>query len=357
MLFGALLGGQEIPAMPSSSTLSAFQDLRSDKSLSTLFSILQADNLKTGQGPRTSILVASFPTQPNASQGIFLYVLPTRENATVILIDNRTAMYYFVVLAFDGSIARAASGPNAIPSQTGIGGLPQVDIQPLYNDETAVKLARAAVGMFGLGLSIALGPENRLVDVIFPEIVGLEIGWVGILGAAVTSVEDRISGARRRILMTPISRFSFVLGSALANILLISLQVLVLFATAIFVFSVNISGSLYDLIPVIIAASFSVVGIGLAISHFSKTPDEAFYFSALVNLPSGFLASQYIPVVRTQLSILVSSLFPMTYANKALTAIMLNGATFTMVLPELLTLALFAIVLYFAGTILIMRER
>ncbi len=157
--------------------------------------------------------------------------------------------------------------------------------------------------------------------------------------------------------MTPISRFSFVLGSALGNFLLIGLQLVVLFATGILVFHVNVAGTLYDLVPVVCAASFAVIGIGLVISHFSKTPDEAFYFSALINLPSGFLSSQYIQVVRTPLSQFISSLLPMTWANKALTDIMVNGSSFLSVLPDIMILGLFAVGLYFAGTIMVIRER
>jgi len=352
-LFGALLSGQNVPSIPNSSTLAAVQELQKDKNLAALFSIYKTD--ESGGSDPAKILVASFPSPANATTEYFLYVIPGPENTSVILINNATSTYNSAVVANNGTIVKTASGPLPVTStfQT----LPQVETQPLYNDQTAIKLARAAVEIFGLGLSIELGPQQRLLDVLFPEIVALEIGWVGVLGAAVTSVEDRISGARRRVLMTPISRFSFVLGSALGSFFLIGLQLIVLFATGILVFKVNISGNLYDLVPVIVAASFSVIGIGLTISHFSKTPDEAFYFSALVNLPSGFLASQYIPIVHTPLSTLVSSMFPMTYANKALSAIMLNGASLAAVFPELASLAIFSVALYFLGTIMIMRER
>ncbi|OLE70396.1 hypothetical protein AUF78_06840 [archaeon 13_1_20CM_2_51_12] len=353
-LFGALLSGQNVPSIPSNSTLPAVQELQKDKNLAALLTIYRADQSASTSDP-AKILLASFPSPTNPTAIYFLYVIPGAQNTSVILINNTTSSYNSAVVKNNGTIVKTSSGP--LPVTPNFQTLPQVDTQPLYNDQTAIRLAQAAVEIFGLGLNIGLGPQTRLLDALFPEIVALEIGWVGVLGAAVTSVEDRISGARKRILMTPISRLSFVIGSAFGNFLLICLQVIVLFATGIFVFRVNISGSLYDLIPVIVAASFSVIGIGLTISHFSKTPDEAFYFSALVNLPSGFLASQYIPIVHTPLSILVSSIFPMTYANKALTAIMLNGASLIAVLPELASLAIFSVALYFLGTMMIIRER
>ncbi len=355
VLFGALLSGQQVPSIPSSSTLPAVEELQKDQNLAALFSILQADHWGGNVSEPAKILVAAVPSPANSSIEYFLYVVPAPENTTVVVIDNSSLTYHSAVVAKNGAIIKTASGP--LPVGTDWQTLPEVDMQPIYNDQTAVTLARAAVEIFGLGLSIELGSQQRLLDVLFPEIVGLEIGWVGVLGAAVTCVEDRISGARRRILMSPISRFSFVLGSALGSFLLIGLQLIVLFTTGILLFKVNIAGNLLSLIPVVFAASFSVVGIGLIIAHFSKTPDEAFYFSALINLPSGFLSSQYIQIVHTPISAFVSSLFPMTYATKALTAIIVGGASLVSVLPELVSLGMFAVGLYFVGTIMIMRER
>jgi len=355
VMFGALLSGQQVPTIPSNSTLPAVQELQQNKNLVALFSVLKEDRWGGNQSQPARILVAAFSPPTNSSTEYFLYVIPAPENTTVILIDSSTSTYYSATVGDNGTLVKSTSGP--LPVASSFQTLPEVDVQPLYNDQTALSLAQAAVEIFGLGLSIEFGPQQRLLDVLFPEIVALEIGWVGVLGAAVTSVEDRISGARQRILMTPISRLSFVLGSALGSFLLIGVQLIVLFATGILVFKVNIAGTLYDLIPVLCIASFSVIGIGLTISHFSKTPDEAFYFSALVNLPSGFLSSQYIQVVHTPLSVLISSIFPMTYANKALTAITVNGASLLAVLPELVSLGIFAMGLYFLGTIMIMRER
>jgi hypothetical protein len=355
VLFGALLSGQPVPIVPSASKTPAIQELQNDKNLAAIYALYKADNKNGNLTVPSQILVSAYQSPINASIEYLVYALPGPENTTVIIVNNATAKYQSAVLAPNGRILKTTSGP--LPAISDLTSLPQVSIQPLTNDQTALKLAQAAVEIFGVGLSIELGPQQRLIDLLFPEIVGLEIGWVGVLGAAVTSVEDRISGARRRILMTPVSRFSFVLGSALGNFLLIALQLIVLFATGIFVFHVNVAGSIYDLIPVVSAASFAVIGIGLTISHFSKTPDEAFYFSALINLPSGFLSSQYIPLIHTPISTLVTSLFPMTYANRALSAIIVNGASFLSVLPDLLTLAAFGVGLYFFGAIMVMHER
>ena len=354
-LFGAALGDEKIPLIRDSSQPGGLQELRSDQNLATVFTIIGSRMGNWSQPVK--ILAATVKSPTNPSSKAFLYIVPNSQNTSLILVDMGSSSYYYVVLDNNSSQVEAAAGPRPLPVGSGFTTVPQVNVQPLYSEAGAARLAQDGVAIFRLGLNLELTPEKRLLDVIFPELVGLEIGWVGILGTAVTAVEDRVSGARRRILMTPLSRASFVLGSVMASLLLIGLQLIVLFAAAILVFHLDIAGSTYDLVPIIAAASFSVVGLGMIISHFSKTPDEAFYLSALVNLPMGFLASQYIPQAHNQLSLFVSSIFPMTYANRALTSIMVDGASFLAVLPELVSLGIFAAALYSLGTILLMRER
>jgi len=354
-LFGAALGQEKVPLGGGSYPPSDLQNLQNEQNLATVFTILGSRFGVETQPVKVLAAEVASPIDPTSKD--LLYVVPSSENTTIILVQPSSATYYYAVVDNNSSRLEATAGPKPLPIGSGFETIPQVNVQPLYTDAGAVALARDGISIFRLGLNLELTPEKRLLDVIFPELVGLEIGWVGVLGSAVTAVEDRVSGARKRILMTPLSRLSFVLGNATASFILVGVQLVVLFAAAIFVFNLDIAGSIYNLVPIIVAASFSVIGLGLIISHFSRTADEAFYLAALVNLPMGFLGSQYIPQAHTVFSFLVSSLFPMTYANRALTAIMLNGTPLLGVLPELIVLGVFAGGLYSIGTILLMRER
>ncbi len=354
VLFGAALGQEKVPLARGGSPPD-LQRLQSDQNLATIFTILGS---RFGvQTQPVKVLAAEVTSPTNPSTKDLLYVVPSSANTSIILVDPSSSSYYYAVVDNNSSRLVAEAGPRPLPSGSGFQTIPQVNVQPLATNASALSLARDGIDIFRLGLSLELTPEKRLLDVIFPELVGLEIGWVGVLGSAVTAVEDRVSGARKRILMTPLSRVSFVLGNATASFILVGVQLVVLFTAAIFLFNLDIAGSLYELVPIIAAASFSVIGLGLIISHFSRTADEAFYLAALVNPPMGFLASQYIPQANTGFSLAVSSLFPMTYANRALTSIMVNGASFLNVLPELMVLAAFAVGLYSIGTILLVRER
>ena len=354
-LFGAALGQQKIPLAQGNLPQEDLQRLQSDQNLATVFTILGS---RVGVETKPVKVLAAEVTSPlNPSSKDLVYALPSNENTSIIFIESASSTYYYAVVDNNSTRIVAAAGPKPLPAGSGFSTIPQVNLQPLLTDAGALALARDGLSIFRLGLTLGLTPEKRLLDVIFPELVGLEIGWVGVLGSAVTAVEDRVSGARKRILMTPLSRFSFILGNATASFILVGVQLVVLFAAAIFVFNLDIAGSVYELVPITVAASFSVIGLGLIISHFSRTADEAFYLSALVNLPMGFLASQYIPQAHTTVSFIISSLFPMTYANRALTAIMLNGTPLVQLLPQLLVLASFAAALYSLGTILVIRER
>ena len=358
VLVGVALGEEKVPGAPAPSDLAAVQDLRKDPVVRTVIQILRQESGGQSEGTGLRLLAAAVRSPIDPESKMLLYLVPSSQNTTVVLFDEGTNSYYYLVFENQSSSVLAAAGPKLAPVPSGFESMPQVEIEPLHPSETVLRVVKAAEGLLHFGLQLQLTPERRLLDVIFAEIVGVQIAWVGVLGAAVTAVEDRMAGARKRILMTPVSRSSFILGNAMANFSLIALQLGILFATALVIFGVKIAGSSLDLIPVIVAAGFSVIGIGLIISHFSKTPDEAFYLSTLVNLPMGLLGSRLLgPFSVTPISHLVSSIFPMTYANDALTGIMVDGASLLSVVPQLLVLALFAAVFYPVGTIILSRER
>ncbi len=357
VLVGVAFGDRKVPTTLPDPDLSTIQDLKNDTALMTVIHILrQEGNGNNGQG-EFRILAASADSPNNPGSKVLVYVIPAPAETDVVIVDNASGYYYYLGFANDLSSLRTARGPTPVPVPSGFETLPQTDIQSLYSSDTALKLARAGVTIFQLGLQLAPIQERRLLDVIFPEIVGIQMAWVGVLGAAVTSVEDRLAGARKRVLMTPVSRASVIFGNAMTSFSLIGIQLIILFATAIIIFRVSIAGPPLDLIPVIIASSFSVIGIGLIISHFSKTADEAFYLSTAVNLPMGMLGSSLLAFPGGQPDVFVSSFFPMTYANRALSMIMVNGQGLPAVAPSLLYLALFALVLYPIGVFLLSRER
>lgn len=352
ILFGIALGDQKIPVdvNPGDAQL-VLADLKNDPIVSKVVAVLRND-ISTND---IRLVVGNFQTE-DGKRGL-LFILPGPNATSGVAITDKLYYYFRLRNDLSGFPVWSIGDPSLIESNPDFAQRTTVDLQPLYTSEFAKKMASAMVSLAGLGLRLFLSRERRLIDVIFPEVVGIEIMWAGVLGASVMAVEDRIAGARRRILMSPISAASYVTGTALANFGLIAAQLAILFAIALGVFGITIVGSMMDLTVVIAVASLPLVGIGMVVSHFSKTADETFYLATLINLPMTFLSSQILPISQSPASQFLSNILPMTHANIAMKEIAVFGASLSSVLPQLYTLLAMGLILYSVGTVLISREK
>ncbi|MFQ5870575.1 MAG: ABC transporter permease [Candidatus Geothermarchaeales archaeon] len=353
-LFGLALYDQRVPrGLDTGKVQSILEEFRDSEALKVVLKILK----ERGEGFKTlpvKLLVASVQSPTVEGERGSIFVVPG-ENTSIVFLDVRT--FYYITLTSDLDVA--SYGFGSIDLMRGPLGfeMPTVDMQSLYSDENAMRMLRVAEKLLGFAIDLATGEEDRLLDLFFPEIVGIEIMWAGVLGASVIATEDRVSGARRRILMAPIPRSSFLAGTAMANFGLIAFQLVILFGIALIIFGVNVGGNPWDIIALMGVASFSMVGLGLIISHFSSTADEAFYLSTLVNIPMMFLSSTSIPLSQNVVAQVVAGLLPMSYANAAMREVMVNGASLSSVLPNLWMLIIIGALLYGLGMFLINRER
>lgn len=353
-IFGTAFSQQKVPVGIAPDSLSSVSELKSDPAISTLLKLVREyreGDIKTN----VKLLAGTFNSPSSPTEKLLIYVLPGNLTSVVVLDGPR---YYYVGL-----------GSNSIPRSIRIGDISEVsqlpdfssrlvvDMQPLFTNQTAMKFVRAASGLAGFAVSALTNEEVRLLDLVFPDVVGLQIMWAGVLGASVMAVEDRVAGARRRILMAPIPRSGYILGNAFANFALVFVEIAILFSIALGIFSIRILGSIADLLVVVAVASFVTVGLGLIVSHFSKSADEAFYFSTFINIPMGFLSSTVIPISRDPLATFITSIFPMTHANLAMRQIAVNGLPLSAVLPQLSFLLVIGAVVYALGVLFLRIER
>lgn len=207
-----------------------------------------------------------------------------------------------------------------------------------------------------LGAVGEINPGTRLIDLLIPDFIGMIIMWTAILGTAITVVEDKNSGVRKRILLTPTSKLSLVAGNVLSSLILVMIQVFVLLTIAILVFGVRIAGSVSLLLLVIMTATVSMIGIGLVVSYFARTPDEAFYLSMMITFPMMLFGTIFFTMNRSGWIGTVSQFMPLRYINDALRAVVVHSASFADVLPHLLVILGFGLLVFALSTCLACRE-
>lgn len=197
--------------------------------------------------------------------------------------------------------------------------------------------------------------ELKYIDFLVPGLISMTIMWSGVTGVASSLVEDRVTGIRRRILSTPTPKAAIIAGSTFNHILIGGMQVFILILVAVFVYNLNIVGSLWLVALIIIIGMFAMIGIGIAISSFTKTADEASQLAMLINFPMMFLSGIFFPISSGWMYY-VSRIFPLAYINEALREVMIRGASLQDVIIPLAVSVIFAIAVFVIGILLLTRR-
>lgn len=352
LLFGLAFGTQTVPSVDVSQFERALSEIRADPLLGSVVQLYEA--LKQDALTNYRVLVGEFASPTVEGGKAWLFVVPS-DSIAVVFVDG--AQYYFVDFWPNGTLRTFGIGLVPPPTDLDFDALSTLDLRPLISEDAGSRALAILQRIFGISLELLSARRVRTIDLLFPEIVGIQLLWSGVLGAAALSIEDRVAGARKRLLMTPIRRAAFLVGNAWANFLLIAFQVSILFIIATLVFQIQFKGSPVELASVIALTGSSLVGLGLIVSHVSKTADEVFYLATLVNLPMMFFSSRVLPVQDSPFIQFVKGGFPTTYSNELLGKIMVSGGSIAEAPGALFTLILMAIALYTIGTLLLMEER
>jgi ABC-2 type transport system permease protein len=192
------------------------------------------------------------------------------------------------------------------------------------------------------------------IDYLVPGLVSMSLLWTGVNGASAGIVEDRVKGIRRRILSTPVSRSAVMLGDMLSQMVVVLIQVVILLLVAVYIYNLNIVGSLWLMFLIIIIGTLGMIGIGLIIASFTKTADEAGQAAMFVNFPMMFLSGIFFPLSQGWMNSL-SKVFPLTYTNNALRDVMIRGEGIGGITSTLGASVVFTAVIFIVGTYLVSK--
>jgi ABC-2 type transport system permease protein len=180
---------------------------------------------------------------------------------------------------------------------------------------------------------------SRYIDFLIPGLIGFNLMGSGIWGTGFTIVDARKRKLLKRLAATPMSRGEFLASFLLSQLALLVVGVTVLLLFGMLVFHVPVRGSFVTLAVLCSLAGVAFVALGLCIAARPRTQEAASGLMNLVMLPmwvfSGvFFSSSHFPAVMQP----VIKALPLTAANDALRAVMLEGAGPREVFPEIAVL-------------------
>jgi len=190
-------------------------------------------------------------------------------------------------------------------------------------------------------------PEGESVYFMVPGIVAVLVTMLTIMLTSMAIVREREIGTLEQLMVTPITTPALILGKIIPYAFLAYVEMSIALLIGILWFGIPFAGSWTLLYGLSFLYILTTLGIGMFISTMTKTQQQAmffaWFFSIFAILTSGF----FTPISNMPQSVqYLTYLNPLRYFMTTVRAIMMKAASVDILYPEILAMAIFAVVLF-----------
>jgi ABC-2 type transport system permease protein len=201
------------------------------------------------------------------------------------------------------------------------------------------------------------GEEYDFLDSFAPVYIAFFAFFFVFMLTGVSFLRERSQGTMERLLATPVGRGEIVLGYMLGFGLFALVQSAVVLFFTIYVLRIHHAGNLGLAFLVEALLTVGAVNLGIFLSTYARTELQVVQFIPIVIVPQVLLSGIILPVDSLPgLLRIVASLMPLTYANRAMTDVMIRGLGFLDVAAELAVLLGFALAALVLSALSIRRQ-
>lgn len=179
-----------------------------------------------------------------------------------------------------------------------------------------------------------------------PGILVLLVTLVGSFLAALNIVKEKEIGTIEQINVTPVKKYQFILGKLIPfwvlGLLILTIGLLISYV----VYGIVPTGSLLTMYAFAAVYLLAVLGLGLLISTYSNTQQQAMLISFFVMMVFILLGGLYTPIESMpQWAQWITKFNPVSYFIDVMRGVVLKGSSLTDIAPQMRMIILFAIVL------------
>ena len=180
---------------------------------------------------------------------------------------------------------------------------------------------------------------------LVPGLIAMILFQTATSLTALSIVRERERGTIEQLIVTPIRNWELILAKIIPYILVSFADMLLILLIGTLWFGVPIRGSLWLLFAMTGLYLLPTLGLGLLISTFARTQQQAQLMTMPILLPAMMLSGFIFPVSSLPVFLqLVGNIFPLTYFIYMLRSIVIKGVGIEMIIPQIIALAAFAIV-------------
>ena len=181
----------------------------------------------------------------------------------------------------------------------------------VYYDQTNVQVNGVVFSVLnqyisGLNMQIAQTPlvfmmepqamDSRNIeylDILVPGILAMSIMQSGLFGIAIGIVRFRDKGTLRKLISTPLKIRDFLMAFVASYMIINLFQVTLIFLLSIYVFHVQVFGSIALMYLLAILGQIIFLSLGFAVSGVAKTVDSAQGMIQVISMPMMFLSGVF----------------------------------------------------------------
>jgi ABC-2 type transport system permease protein len=177
-----------------------------------------------------------------------------------------------------------------------------------------------------------------------PGVVGLLTLVVSMMTTAMSVAREREQGTFDQLLVTPLRPFEILVGKALPGLVIGLFEATLVVLLAVGWFGIPLRGDLVTLYTGITLFILAAIGVGLMISSFAVTLQQALLGAFLFLTPAVILSGFATPIANMPpLMQQLTLVNPMRYFIIILRGVFLEATPFRLLIPEFVALALIAL--------------
>lgn len=228
--------------------------------------------------------------QDEIDDGNILLALVIPNNFEKSIMTTEGAKLQAIFNGSDGNTANLASGYT----RSVINGFSN-KIQTEYLEKNGVK--NLPVGIIKPQSRVWYNPELESRKFMVPGIVGLLMSIVTILLTSLAVVKEKEVGTLEQLIVTPIKPYQLIIGKLIPFTILAFVAAFLAITAMRFIFGIEVRGDIVFLFISAFLYILSTLGLGLLVSTFAKTQQQAMMFAVFgVLMPFVYLSGFAFPV-------------------------------------------------------------
>lgn len=220
-----------------------------------------------------------------------------------------------------------------------------------FSDEDAENVV-VAEDPFIMDTVILFNPEAKETWFFLPGVIGVLIMQVALILTGISVVREREKRTLEQLLVTPLSRTIFIFGKLLPYVFIALLDFYFILAAGWTLFDIPQPSS--HLLLFVLALEYVVVmiSLGLLISLFAKTQQQAMFLAIFIIVPSILLSGFIFPLEAIPESVRpISNIIPFTFFTDIIRGLLVKQTLLEDLMASYLALFMFMIVFVTASVV------